>query len=55
MIKKPYYNSAEQVKLKKMAIVWNSVNVFVINEMNMVNTNTKELYDVKYPKRKLKI
>lgn len=43
------YYSAEQVNLKKMATVWNSVNVSVINEMNMVNANTKELYDLKYP------
>lgn len=49
MNKNNYY-SAEQVKLKKMATVWNSVNVSVINELNMVDTNTKELYDVKYPK-----
>jgi len=48
MNKNNYY-SAEQVKLKKMATVWNSVNVSVINELNMVNTNTEELYDVKYP------
>ena len=48
MNKNNYY-SAEQVKLKKMATVWNSVNISVINEMNMVDTNTKELYDVKYP------
>lgn len=32
-----------------MATAWNSVNIFVINEFNLVNTNTKELYDVKYP------
>lgn len=48
MNKNNYY-SAEQVKLKKMATTWNSVNISVINEMNMVDTNTKELYDVKYP------
>jgi pimeloyl-ACP methyl ester carboxylesterase len=49
MNKNNYY-SAEQVKIKKMATAWNSLNVSVINEFNMVNTNTKELYDVKYPK-----
>lgn len=49
MNKNNYY-SAEQVKLKKMATVWNNANISVINEMNMVNTNTKDLYDVKYPK-----
>ena len=43
------FYSAEQVKLKKMATAWNSVNTSVINEMNMVNSNTKELYDMKYP------
>lgn len=43
------FYSAEQVKFKKMATAWNSVNTSVINEMNMVNTNTKELYDMKYP------
>lgn len=43
------YYSAEQMKLKKMATAWNSLNISVINEMNMVNTNTQELYDVKYP------
>jgi pimeloyl-ACP methyl ester carboxylesterase len=48
MNKNNYY-SAEQVKVSKMATTWNSVNVSVINEFNMVNTNTKELYDVKYP------
>ncbi|WP_312441461.1 hypothetical protein [Lacrimispora sp.] len=32
-----------------MATAWNSVNVSVINEFNMVNANTKELYDMKYP------
>lgn len=41
--------SPEQLKVKKMAKAWNSVNVSVINEVNMVNTNTEELYDVKYP------
>ncbi|GLB26899.1 alpha/beta hydrolase [Lacrimispora xylanolytica] len=48
MNKENYY-SAEQVKLKKMATIWNSLNISVINEMNTVNANTKELYDVKYP------
>lgn len=48
MNKNNYY-SAEQVKFKKMATAWNSANISVINELNMVNTNTKELYDVKYP------
>lgn len=48
MNKNNYY-SAEQVKLKKMATAWNKANVSVINEFNMVNANTKELYDVKYP------
>lgn len=48
MNKNNYY-SEEQVKIKKMATAWNSVNVSVINEFNMVNTNTEELYDVKYP------
>ncbi|WP_312060179.1 alpha/beta hydrolase [Anaerotignum sp.] len=48
MNKNNYY-SVEQVKLKEMATVWNSANVSVINEMNMVNKNTKELYDAKYP------
>jgi pimeloyl-ACP methyl ester carboxylesterase len=43
------YYSAEQIKVNKMATTWNSVNESVINEFNMVNTNTKELYDVKYP------
>lgn len=43
------FYSAEQVKFKKIATAWNSVNTSVINEMNMVNTNTKELYDMKYP------
>lgn len=44
------YYTANQVKLKEKATLWNSVNVSVINEMNMVNTNTEELYDVKYSK-----
>ncbi|MDF2888677.1 MAG: alpha/beta hydrolase superfamily [Lacrimispora sp.] len=48
MNKNNYY-SAEQIKIKKMATAWNSVNVSVVNEFNMVNTNTEELYDVKYP------
>jgi pimeloyl-ACP methyl ester carboxylesterase len=48
MNKNNYY-SAEQVKMKKMATAWNSVNVSVINEFNMVNTNTKVLFDVEYP------
>lgn len=43
------YYSAEQVKLKKMATNWNNSNISVINEMNTVNANTEELYDVKYP------
>lgn len=43
------YYTKEQLKIKKMATAWNSVNVSVINEFNMVNANTKELYDVKYP------
>ncbi|SHI12940.1 alpha/beta hydrolase [Clostridium intestinale] len=45
------YYSDEQLKLKKMSTAWNSVNVSVINEFNMVNTNTKELYDIKYPNK----
>lgn len=49
MNEKNFY-SDEQVKLKKMATAWNSVNTSIINEMNRVNTNTKELYDTKYPK-----
>lgn len=48
MNKNNYY-SADQVKLKKKAVIWNSLNVSVINEMNKVNANTEELYDVKYP------
>lgn len=43
------YYSAELVKLKNKATLWNSLNVSIINEMNTVNSNTKELYDVKYP------
>lgn len=43
------YYTKEQLKIKKMATAWNSVNVSVINEFNMVNANTEELYDVKYP------
>jgi len=43
------YYTKEQLKIKKMATAWNSVNVSVINEFNRVNANTKELYDVKYP------
>ncbi|MTK09410.1 MAG: alpha/beta hydrolase [Hungatella sp.] len=39
----------DQIKIKKMATAWNSVNVSVINEFNSVNKNTEELYDVKYP------
>lgn len=48
MNKNNYY-STDQLKLKKMATAWNSLNETVINEFNMVNENTKELYDVKYP------
>ncbi|NSB30633.1 hypothetical protein [Clostridium saccharoperbutylacetonicum] len=44
------YYTAEQVKMKKIATAWNSLNISVINEYNTVNTNTKELYDMKYPK-----
>lgn len=43
------YYTLEQMKLNKMATAWNSANRTVINEANMVNTNTEELYDVKYP------
>lgn len=43
------YYSAELVKLKNKATLWNSLNVSIINELNTVNSNTKELYDVKYP------
>lgn len=43
------YYTKEQLKIKKMATAWNSVNVSVINDFNMVNANTEELYDVKYP------
>ncbi|WP_313341740.1 alpha/beta fold hydrolase [Lacrimispora sp.] len=43
------YYTKEQIKLNKMAAAWNSVNRTVINEYNMGNENTKELYDVKYP------
>ncbi|MBU3156704.1 alpha/beta fold hydrolase [Clostridium estertheticum] len=50
MNKNNYY-STKQIKMKKMATTWNSGNVSVINEFNMVNTNTKELYDVKYPNK----
>lgn len=39
----------EQIKIKKMATAWNSLNESIINEFNMVNKNTEELYDVKYP------
>ncbi len=39
----------EQIKIKKMATAWNSMNTSVINEFNTVNKNTEELYDVKYP------
>ncbi|WP_085832370.1 alpha/beta hydrolase [Clostridium merdae] len=49
MNKNNYY-SADQLQLKKMATAWNSLNATVINEFNMVNENTTELYDVKYPK-----
>jgi pimeloyl-ACP methyl ester carboxylesterase len=49
MNKNNYY-TAEQVKMKKIATAWNSLNISVTNEYNMVNTNTKELYDMKYPK-----
>ncbi|MBU3188303.1 alpha/beta hydrolase [Clostridium bowmanii] len=48
MNKNNYY-SIEQVKMEKMATAWNSGNISVINEFNMVNKNTEELYDVKYP------
>lgn len=43
------YYSEELVKLKNKATLWNSANVSIVNEMNTVNSNTKELYDVKYP------
>lgn len=43
------YYSEEQMKRNKMATAWNSGNRTVINEYNMGNANTKELYDVKYP------
>lgn len=43
------YYSPELVKLKNKATLWNSLNVSIINELNMVNSNTGELYDVKYP------
>lgn len=46
---KDHYYSDEQLKMIKMATAWNSVNASVINEFNMVNANTKELYDKKYP------
>lgn len=46
---KDNYYSAKQVKLKEKATIWNNVNVSVIKEYNMVDTNTKDLYDVKYP------
>ncbi|WP_253200479.1 hypothetical protein [Clostridium sp. CF012] len=35
--------------MKKIATAWNSGNISVTNEFNMVYTNTKELFDVKYP------
>lgn len=44
------FYTAEQMKINKMATAWNSANPTVLNELNMVNTNTEELYDVKYPK-----
>ena len=50
MNKNNYY-SAEQVKINKLAAVWNDGNISVINEINMANKNTKELYDVKYPNK----
>ncbi|MBU3101044.1 MULTISPECIES: alpha/beta hydrolase [Clostridium] len=50
MNKNNYYSN-EQVKVKNMATVWNGGNISVINESNMVNKNTKELYDVKYPNK----
>jgi pimeloyl-ACP methyl ester carboxylesterase len=43
------YYSEELVKLKSKATLWNTANVSIVNEMNTVNSNTKELYDVKYP------
>lgn len=43
------YYSAELVNLKNKATLWNSLNVSIINEMNTVNSNTEEFYDVKYP------
>lgn len=43
------YYSEELVKLKNKATLWNTANVSIVNEMNTVNSNTKELYDVKYP------
>ena len=43
------YYSEELVKLKNKATLWNTANVSIVNEMNTVNSNTRELYDVKYP------
>jgi pimeloyl-ACP methyl ester carboxylesterase len=43
------YYSEELVKLKNKATLWNTANVSIVNEMNTVNSNTEELYDVKYP------
>lgn len=43
------YYSEELVKLKSKATLWNTANVSIVNEINTVNSNTKELYDVKYP------
>lgn len=48
MNKNNYY-SEEQLKIKKMATAWNSLDISVLNELNMVDTNSSELYDVKYP------
>lgn len=48
MNKNNYYTS-EQMKINKMASAWNSANRTVLNELNMVNANTEELYDIKYP------
>jgi pimeloyl-ACP methyl ester carboxylesterase len=43
------YYTAEQMKINKVATAWNSANRTVLEEVNMVNANTEELYDVKYP------
>lgn len=43
------FYTKEQLKINKMASAWNSANKTVLSELNMVNANTEELYDVKYP------